>query len=128
MKLAIGTDVVREATFTAQQRGILDASNRAAAAEAPDVVSIGAYHHHLRSAMPVARRLCLIALSLAAPTAWCGPPFSTDDPAIVEAGHVELLPFHQTTVTASGRAGVLSGLESHFGIAGNVEVDITASL
>jgi hypothetical protein len=78
--------------------------------------------------MPVARRLCLIALSLAAPTAWCGPPFSTDDPAIVEAGHVELLPFHQTTVTASGRAGVLSGLESHFGIAGNVEVDITASL
>jgi outer membrane putative beta-barrel porin/alpha-amylase len=78
--------------------------------------------------MPVAARLCLIVLSLASPAAWCGPPFATDDPAVLEGGQMELLPFHQSTLTGSGRGGVLAGVEAHFGVAKNLEVDATASL
>jgi hypothetical protein len=78
--------------------------------------------------MLIAGRLCLIALMLAPLAAYGGPPFNTDDPGIVEAGHVELLPFHSSTRSASGRAGVLAGLEAHFGATRRLEVDLTAPL
>lgn len=78
--------------------------------------------------MLIARRLCLIASLLLPAAGVCGPPFATDDPAVVDTGGVELLAFHQSTLGAQGRAGVLAGLESHFGVAKNFELDLTAPL
>jgi outer membrane putative beta-barrel porin/alpha-amylase len=70
-------------------------------------------------------RFCLIASMFVPGAACAGPPFTTDDPGVVETGHVELLTFYQTALSAQGRSGVLPGLESHFGVAKNVEVDLT---
>jgi outer membrane putative beta-barrel porin/alpha-amylase len=62
------------------------------------------------------------------PEARCGAPFQTDDPNVVATGHVELLAFHQSTLTAAGRNGSLIGLESHFGIRENTELDVVLPL
>ena len=73
-------------------------------------------------------RFCLIVSMLVPGAASCGPPFTTDDPGIVETGHVELLGFHQSTLAEHERSGVLAGMESHFGIVKNVELDLVTPL
>jgi hypothetical protein len=83
---------------------------------------------HLR-ASPAARRLAsfvlLAASSLLAAEGRCGAPFQTDDPNVLDVGHVEVLVFYQGTLAATGRNGSLPGFESHFGIFDNAEFDVT---
>ena len=67
---------------------------------------------------------CLSLLAVCPPEARCGAPFQTDDPNVVATGHIELLAFYQSTLTAAGRSGSLVGLESHFGIRDDIEVDL----
>jgi len=57
-----------------------------------------------------------------------GAPFQTDDPNVLDVGHVELLAFYQSTLTSSGRGGSLPGFESHFGIYENAEFDVTSPI
>jgi hypothetical protein len=72
---------------------------------------------------------CVLSLLLVLPNdARCGAPFVTDDPGTVAHGHVELLPFYQSTLGAAGRAGASPGLESHFGVLDGVELDVVPSL
>jgi hypothetical protein len=56
----------------------------------------------------------------------CGAPFQTDDPNVLDVGHVELLVFYQGTLTATGRSGSSPGFESHFGVFEGAEFDVTA--
>ncbi len=46
--------------------------------------------------MRIGRLLCasLTAMTLAPGYAVAGPPLRTDDPGIVDQGHIELIPFH----------------------------------
>jgi hypothetical protein len=64
-------------------------------------------------------------LALLPATGRCGAPFQTDDPNVLDVGHVELLVFYQGTLTATGRSGSSPGFESHFGIFDNAEFDVT---
>lgn len=73
-------------------------------------------------------RLLLAVLALLPIRAQCGAPFQTDDPAIVEFQHIELLVFYQSTLGAEARTGTLPGLEAHFGIFEKVEFDVVAPL
>jgi hypothetical protein len=78
-----------------------------------------------------ARRLAAVVLSglsLFPHSGHCGAPFATDDPATVAAGHVELLLFYQSTLSAAGRTGSLPGFEAHFGALDGFELDIVAPL
>jgi hypothetical protein len=69
----------------------------------------------------------LLAMLLLSPMrAQCGPPFQTDDPGVVELGHVELLLFYQSTLAAEARTGTLPGLELHLGILDKTEFDVVA--
>lgn len=72
--------------------------------------------------------LLLAALALSPLDAQCGAPFQTDDPAVVEFEHIEVLLFYQSTLAADGRAGSAPGLEVHFGVFENVEFDVAAPL
>ena len=70
----------------------------------------------------------LPVFALLPPSGHCGAPFQTDDPAVVALGHVELLAFYQSTLTATARRGMLPGFESHFGIHEGTELDIVTPL
>lgn len=72
--------------------------------------------------------LLLAVLALSSIRAQCGAPFQTDDPAVVEFEHTELLVFYQSTLTAANRTGTLPGLEAHFGVLENTEFDVVAPL
>ena len=75
------------------------------------------------------RSLVLLpALVLLPLSGHCGPPFQTDDPNVVELGHVEFLAFYQSTLAATARSGTLLGLESHFGIHEATELDLVTPL
>lgn len=69
----------------------------------------------------------LLAMLLLSPTrAQCGAPFQTDDPGVVEVGHVEFLLFYQSTLAAEARTGTLPGLELHLGALDKTELDVIA--
>ena len=70
----------------------------------------------------------LAAFALLPLSGHCGAPFQTDDPGVVDLGHIELLAFYQSTLTATGRSGTLPGLESHFGILEGTELDLVTPL
>jgi hypothetical protein len=72
---------------------------------------------------------CVLSLLLVLPIdVRGGAPFATDDPGTVALGHVELLPFYQSTLGATGRTGASPGLEFHFGVLDGVELDVVPSL
>ena len=72
---------------------------------------------------------CVLSLLLVLPIdARGGAPFVTDDPGTVAHGHVELLPFYQSTLGAAGRTGASPGLEIHFGVLDGAELDVVPSL
>ena len=50
-----------------------------------------------------------------------GPPFRTDDPAVVEYKHFELIAFYQQSLAGGGRSGVMPGFEFHYGAFDKVE-------
>jgi len=75
-----------------------------------------------------ASSLLLLALALIPCGARCGPPFQTDDPAVVAVGHTELLGFYQSSLTATSRTGTLPGLEVHLGPLEGVELDLITPL
>ena len=56
--------------------------------------------------------------------AFAGAPFQTDDPAVIDVAHADVLVFNQQTLSASGRSGTLAGAEIHYGLIPNLEVDI----
>ena len=64
----------------------------------------------------------------AAPPAHAGAPFQTDDPGVVALEHSEIILFYQQTLSATGRSGVLPGLELHYGPVQNLEVDVSVAL
>ncbi|HYP31633.1 MAG TPA: transporter [Burkholderiaceae bacterium] len=66
--------------------------------------------------MGVVARCLTVPLCLAAMAAHAGPPFLTDDPEPVDAGHAEINAIYQETRSSDGRAGVLSG-EVNYGCA-----------
>jgi len=53
-----------------------------------------------------------------------GPPFRTDDPAVVEYKHFELIAFYQQSLAGGGRSGVMPGFEFHYGAFDKVELDL----
>jgi hypothetical protein len=57
--------------------------------------------------------------------AFAGAPFQTDDPAVIDVGHSDVLVFSQQTLAASGRSGALAAAEGHYGLLPNLEVDLT---
>jgi hypothetical protein len=56
--------------------------------------------------------------------AFAGAPFQTDDPAVIDVAHTDVVVFNQKTLAASGRGGVLAAAEIHYGVIPNLEVDI----
>src|SRR5205807_2175127 len=73
------------------------------------------------------QRLCgKSLLILAALPSWAlaGPPFRTDDPAVVEYRHFEFIAFYQQSLAAGSRSGVMPGFEFHYGAFDNVELDL----
>jgi hypothetical protein len=56
--------------------------------------------------------------------AFAGAPFQTDDPAVIDVAHTDVVVFNQQTLAASGRSGVLATAEIHYGLIPNLEVDI----
>jgi len=57
--------------------------------------------------------------------ALAGAPFQTDDPAVIDVGHTDILVFNQQTLAASGRSGALAAAEVHYGLIPNLEVDLS---
>lgn len=73
------------------------------------------------------RRLAAIAGLSALPAAWAGPPFQTDDPEPVDAGHAELNAIWQSTRGAGGRAGDVAG-ELNLGCAAQTQCHVAVPL
>jgi Putative MetA-pathway of phenol degradation len=57
-----------------------------------------------------------------------GAPFQTDDPAVLAAGHVDLLAFYQSTLAAVARTGSAPGIEWHWGMTDAAELDVASSV
>jgi hypothetical protein len=69
--------------------------------------------------------LSMLAILVTMPEgAFAGAPFQTDDPAVIEVAHTDVVVFNQQTLSASGRSGVLAAVEIHYGLIPNLEVDI----
>jgi hypothetical protein len=69
--------------------------------------------------------LTMLAILVVTPGgALAGAPFQTDDPAVIDVAHADVLVFSQQTLGGSGRSGVLAGAEIHYGLIPNLEVDI----
>jgi hypothetical protein len=69
-----------------------------------------------------------LAAFLAAPGAWAGPPFRTDDPEPVELHHWEFYTFTQITGVTGDTAGIEPGVEVNYGAAPNLQLHIVAPL
>ena len=72
------------------------------------------------------RCLCssLAILVMMPESAFAGAPFQTDDPAVIDVAHTDIVVFNQQTLAASGRSGALAAAEIHYGLMPNLEVDI----
>ena len=66
----------------------------------------------------------LLMLAALPSCALAGPPFRTDDPAVVEYRHFEFIAFYQQSLAAGGRSGVMPGFEFHYGASDKVELDL----
>jgi hypothetical protein len=66
-----------------------------------------------------------ILVAMIAENAFAGAPFQTDDPAVLDVGHSDVLVFNQQTLAASGRSGALAAAEIHYGLLPNLEVDLS---
>jgi hypothetical protein len=77
----------------------------------------------------LARRVLAVPVLPAAPAlVSAGPPFRTDDPEAVEYQHAEFYVFHQQTLSADGRSGVLPAFEFNYGIREHVQLHLVAPI
>jgi hypothetical protein len=75
----------------------------------------------------IRRRFLLSALAtlvMVQDAAFAGAPFQTEDPAVIDVAHTDVLVFNQQTLSASGRSGALASAEIHYGVIPKLEVDI----
>lgn len=56
--------------------------------------------------------------------AFAGAPFQTDDPAVIDVAHTDVLVFNQQTLATTGRSGTLAAAEVHYGLIPNLEGDM----
>lgn len=74
-----------------------------------------------RGAIKAGGQLALLLAGLSG-AAFGGPPFRTDDPEPVDAGHWELNLFSQGTQTSGGMIAVLPAFEANYGAAPNLQL------
>ncbi len=70
------------------------------------------------------RGAAFVALWVATPGAWAGPPFTTDDPEPVRSGHWEFYLASQNARTADGWSGTAPHFEVNYGVMTNMQLHL----
>jgi hypothetical protein len=79
----------------------------------------------VKRASTILSPLCVWA-ALAAPLAWAGPPFLTDDPEPVEVGHWELYAASQWSVARGAADGTAPHVEVNYGALPGLQLHVIA--